>query len=169
MQSAPANLRILNPISSVQGPDGLPAINTTLLPDGAIVVVGQNNAIYQLRKTSVAAEVVPTIMAPSSPNWPGRWFLYPQSAPSFQNVSVVVPAIPANSGIEVNAFPVAGITDNDDVVVFNLKSSGIVNGLAFTLPRITGPGFMTLHVLNGTGSPFTGDTYDFRVAIFPSP
>jgi hypothetical protein len=165
-QSAPAALRILNPIPSIQGPDGLPAINTTELPDGAIVVVLQNNSIYQLRKSSVAAQVVPDIMAPATSAWPGRWFLNGKGAQDFQNVDLVVPDIHGNEGTEVDT-TVNGAEDGD-IIVFNLRQSGVPTGLAITSPYISAANAVKFKVLNGTGATISGGTYTLRVAVLPS-
>ena len=167
MQSAPAALRILNPIPSIQGPDGLPAINTTELPDGAIVVVLQNNSIYQLRKSSLAAQVVPDIMAPATTAWPGRWYLNGKGAQDFQNVDLVIPDMPPFSGANVDA-AVLGAEDGD-VIVFNLRQTDVPFALAITSPTILSPNSASFKVLNGTGTTVSGGTSTLRVSVLKSP
>jgi len=79
-QPFPADLRILTPVATVFGAVGaLEAINTTQLPDHAIVQVVSNNQQYQLRKTSAAAPVGDDIVAPAQGGL-GRWFKYAGAA-----------------------------------------------------------------------------------------
>lgn len=167
MQSFPAALRIAQSVPTLAGADGLAGINTNLFSPNAIVMVQSNNSLYVLRKTSVAVASSPDIIAPDS--GPGRWFLYSAGAQGFQSVNLGVPALGANSGAEVSGVAVTGVADSDDVVVFNLLTSGTPTGLAITSPRVTGPGTVAFHVLNGTGATIAGGTYSLRVAVLSSP
>jgi len=166
MQSFPPGLRIAQSVPTLAGADGLAGINTTLFSPNAIVAVTENNSLYMLRKASVAAASSPDIIAPVDGS-PGRWFLYSQGAQDFQNVALVVPSMPPNSGANVDATVLGA--DDGDVVLFNLRQSGVPTELAITSPYIASPNSVTFKVLNGTGSTVSGGTYTLRVAVLQSP
>lgn len=165
MQSAPAALRILNPVALLTGPDGLAAINTSELPDGAFIVVG--SAAYQLRKTSAAATSSPEIVAPAA--GPGRWFRNGTGVSYFQDVDLELPTISAGSGASVSV-DVLGVANGNDIVVFNQKSDDLVdNNLYVTLRRISSLGIVTFNVENRGLSGYAGGTITLRVAVALSP
>lgn len=71
---AAVGLRLLAPCSALLGtadPDALQNLNTTLLPDGSLVWVQDQFALYVLNKTSTAVPSGTTVVAPGS--GPGRW------------------------------------------------------------------------------------------------
>jgi len=76
--SFPADLRIVNFVATLAGADdSLESINTNKLSDRAIVACKENNALYMLRRESVAAPSGDIIVVPAT--GPGRWFMYPTS------------------------------------------------------------------------------------------
>jgi hypothetical protein len=106
LQPFPADLRILNTVSTVLGAqDSLEAINTNTLMDRALVSCSANNLIYQLRKDSVAAPSLPNTVAPVT--GPGRWIAYATGGasslplPSVLYVDpTLIPATTRNGSIE---------------------------------------------------------------------
>jgi hypothetical protein len=75
MQSAPASLRILQPVATITGADdSLTSINTNELPDGAVVQVKSSYLFYVLQKESIVNPSGTDIVEPSA--GPGRWVLY---------------------------------------------------------------------------------------------
>ncbi len=167
MKTFPAALRLNTPVATLAGADdSLEAINTTELPNGALCTVLENNAIYFLRKNSVVAASSPLIIAPAQ-GGTGRWYLY-ESVIDFQNVALVVPDIGANSAANITGLVGTGIIDDNDIVVYNMQSSGYPTGLILGTPHITGADTWSMHVNNVSGATITGDTYALRVAILPS-
>src|SRR5882724_1286184 len=100
MQSFPAALRIMNPVATLVGADNsLAAINTSLLPDGSIVLVTATHKLYVLEKSSILVQSLPSIVAPAQ-GGPGRWFQLPNGASEFQALSLGHAAVPPQSSVD---------------------------------------------------------------------
>lgn len=166
-QSAPASLRIANPVSTVEGAeDSLQAINTTELPDGAVVLCSENHAFYELRKASGATASGDEIVAPAQ-GGPGRWYSMGHGAVFHQDVAVVYPAVPPQSGIDTGTIDVLGVVDGD-VIASVIADTGIPAGLIIGLPRISGPNHTIWHMYNPGAATIAGGTVNLTVAVLPA-
>jgi len=73
--SSPADLRILQSVSTVLGADdSLQSINTHKVSNCAIVACAETDSLYILRRESAATPSGEKIVAPSA--GPGRWFIF---------------------------------------------------------------------------------------------
>lgn len=148
LQSAPAELRILNPVATVTGvQDSLASINTTKLPDRAIVQVASNDSQYQLRKFSTAAPSGDDIVAPAQ-GGPGRWFKFSGSnidinSDQVDNVSNVSGANVSDAlDSLLTLLGLAGLklapllTDADSVLSLTAGSLFVLPAATLSAPRI---------------------------------
>lgn len=167
-QQFPAALRIMNPVSTLQGArDSLAAINTTLLPDNALVMVEASNTLYVLRKASTATEDSPNIIAPDE-GGPGRWYRYGAGGGFFADVTITHTTIPPQTGVDGSA-TVPGVASDNDVISFNLIGSGMGATLMLGPPRITGAATVAWRVTNVSGTTVAPGTIDVRVSVDTSP
>lgn len=168
-QKFPPNLRLLNPVSALSGArDALDAINTTECPDGALVMVTDVDALYQLAKGSTVAASSPEIIAPAQ-GGPGRWLRYGEGASFFQSVTVTHATIPPNSGISSDGATVTGYSSSNDVLSYNLQSSGLNSSLVVGLPRNTTSDRAEWALYNVSGTTIDAGSFDLRVCVHDSP
>ena len=168
LPTSPPYLRIMNPVSTLQGArDSLAAINTTLLPNNSIVMVEASNTLYVLRKASSAAESSPDIIAPDQ-GGPGRWYRYGSGGGFFADVTITHTTIPPQTGIDGSA-TVPGVVNDNDVIGYNLISSGMGATLCLNPPRITGAATVAWRVTNVGGATVGPGTIDVRVMVSTSP
>lgn len=168
-QKFPPDLRLLNPVSALTGArDALAAINTTNLPDGAVVMVTDADTLYRLEKGSTVAASSPEIIAPAE-GGPGRWFRYGEGASFFQSVTVTHATIPPNSGITSDGVTVTGYTNTNDVLSYNLQSSGLNSSLVVGLPRNTSSDRAEWTLYNVSGTTIDAGSFDLRVTVHDSP
>lgn len=168
LQQFPASLRIMNPVSTLQGAqDSLAAINTTLLPDNSIVMVEASNTLYVLRKSSSAAESSPDIIAPDQ-GGPGRWYRYGAGGGFFADVVITHTTIPPQTGVDGSA-TVPGVANDDDVISYNLIDSGMGATLVLNPPRITGANSTAWRVTNVGSETVAPGTISVRVMVSTSP
>ncbi len=168
-QQFPANLRIMNPVSTLTGArDSLAAINTTQLPDNSIVMVEASNTLYVLRKGSTATEDSPNIIAPAE-GGPGRWYRYGAGGSFFSTISVGHTTIAPQTGIDSNSATIPGVASSNDVVSTNLLSSGLAATVVFGILRITGAAAGVYRFTNVGSATVAGATYSARVCVNISP
>ena len=168
-QKFPSDLRLLNPVTALTGDrDALAAINTAELPDGSIVMVNDADTLYRLEKGSTVAASSPEIIAPAQ-GGPGRWFRYGEGASFFQNVTVTHATIPPNSGITSNGTTVTGFASSNDVLSYNLQSSGLNANLVVGLPRNTGTDTAEWRLYNVSSTTIAQGSFDLRVCVHDSP
>lgn len=169
-QQFPAALRIMNPVSTLQGArDSLAAINTTLLPDNALVMVEASNTLYVLRKASTATEDSPNIIAPDE-GGPGRWYRYGAGGGFFSTVTVAHTTVPPQSQLDVTGVTVPGYASSSDVVSFSLAGSNFPsNNLVVGLPRNTAANQATWSLYNIGSATIAPEDLSLRVCVHTSP
>jgi hypothetical protein len=156
-------LRILQSVATLTGAsDSLESINTTLVMDRGIVAVVASNALYMLRRDSVASASSPNIIAPAQ-GGPGRWYLYSSGPTFFADVSVAHNQIPPQSSVDA-AFTIPG-ADTTDVVEYNLTDSGLPAGIGTGPVRMTGAAAATMRFLNATATTSPTASVGFRMAV----
>lgn len=169
LQQFPASLRIMNPVATLQGAqDSLAAINTTLLPDNSIVAVQASDTLYMLRKDSSAAESSPDVIAPDQ-GGPGRWYRYGAGGGFFNDVVITHITVPPQTSIPVGNIAIPGFESDNDVVSYNLVSSGLDAALVVGLPRNTGSGLAEFYIYNISGATVAAGTLTLRVCVHDSP
>jgi len=167
MKTFPAAQRLLTPVATLAGADdALAAINTTVLPNGALCFVNENEGLYELHKTSAVAADSPNIIAPTQ-GGPGRWFLRGAGASSFQNIAISHAAIPPQSSVD-SAVTVTGVTDTNDIVVANMLATDLPVGVAVGPIRITGANAAVFRFTNTTSATVAAATVAFRAGVLPS-
>lgn len=156
MQTPPADLRILAPFASVLGEENsLVNFDTTILPDGCMAYVLQNNATYRLHKT--VPNGTPGYLSPDS--GPGAWFAEAGSAlflTSVQTTGGVPGTVGANAAVSASLVATSPILASDLLWAGQLPAD-IPVGISVTaqVDTTTVPG--TVRILytwiNGTGTP----------------
>lgn len=167
MQSFPAALRIMSPVATLVGADNsLAAINTSLLPDGSVVLVTATHKLYVLSKSSVQAQLLPSIVAPAE-GGPGRWLQLPNGASEFQALSLVHAAVPPQSSVDT---PVT-IANGDvpltsaDIIDWNLTDSAFPSVLSIGNVRITGTNSATFRFSNLSAATVAAGTVTVEAAV----
>lgn len=163
MQTFPPALRVVQSVAALQGADdALAAINTTLLSDGAIVLVRAVNSFYVLRKTATGAASSPEIIAPAQ-GGPGRWYKYGMGANYYQSVTLAVPEIPPQSKVSAT-IPVTGaLTNSTQLLVYNILDSSIES--LVVNPRISGLGSGRWEFANISSATVAAASVSLEVAI----
>lgn len=163
MQPAPAALRIHQSVATLAGADdSLEAINTSQLTQGCVVYV-QDVGFYRLDRLSVAVVASPNIIAPAQ-GGPGRWlFLGSGGATFFQEVLVTYGGMGTGATTDA-AFLIPGVTDDNDIVEYNLLDTPLPAGLVTGPMRVTGVGSASLRFAN-VGATVVSATVAFRMAV----
>lgn len=162
----PAALVVLNPVSgTTTGDVPLNSINTDKLPDGCQVLVLSTNKVYELRKTSIAVQSLPDIVAPIA--GPGAWFELANGATFFQALDVSHAAIPPQSSVDSASPTINGLASAADIVVFNLTDTGLPTGVSIGPVRVTGTGAALFRFVNVTAATVAAATVSLEVAVLP--
>lgn len=168
MKTFPPALRLNTPVATLTGADdALAAINTTELADGCLCMVNSVDALYQLRKTSTAAESLPSIVAPAQ-GGPGRWYRYGAGATSPADSSVAVPAIPPQTTVQVT-HTIPDKVSASDLVLVNIVST-LATGVGLVGVFYSGGGGgvqADLRFMNTTGATVAGATVLLRTSVIP--
>ena len=167
MKIFPADETILTPRSTLSGADdSIASINTSLLADGAVVMLKVSGSFYRLNKTSVEAESLPNIVAPAQ-GGPGRWYkMQVIGAPA--SLTVTVPDIGPQTTVEASA-TVPGKQSSSDLVLANVTDSGLPTGVGLVAIRpATGATTATFRFMNATGATISGRDVGLRAAVIPA-
>jgi len=167
MQSFPAALRIMNPVATLVGADNsLAAINTSLLPDGSVVLVTATHKLYVLDKASVQTQSLPSIVVPAE-GGTGAWLQLPNGASEFQALSLVHAAVPPQSSVDTSVTIANGgvpITSTD-IIDWNLTDSLLPLTLSIGNVRITGTNTATFRFSNLSAATVAAGTVAVEAAI----